>query len=234
MSELMPVLFVGHGSPMNAIEDNEYSRAWAQAAAAIPRPRAVLCVSAHWETRGVMVTAMEEPRTIHDFYGFPEELFAVQYRAPGSREVVEAVRAAARSAEVSPDAQWGLDHGAWSVLSRMFPKADVPVVQLSLDRSRPMEFHYELGRELGKLREEGILILGSGNIVHNLALADFSADAAYDWAQSFDQKVDRWIRDGDHQKIIRYKESGRDGELSVNSAEHYKPLLYVLGLQTKG
>ena len=159
MSELMPVLFIGHGSPMNAIEDNEFSRAWTAAAAELPRPRAVLCVSAHWETRGVMVTAMEKPRTIHDFYGFPEELFAVQYKAPGSPQIVEAVRAAAPFADVSPDAQWGLDHGAWSVLSRMYPRADVPVVQLSLDRARPMEFHYELGRELGKLREEGILTL---------------------------------------------------------------------------
>jgi 4,5-DOPA dioxygenase extradiol len=233
VSNLMPALFVGHGSPMNAIEDNEYSRAWADAAAALPRPRAVLCVSAHWETRGVMVTAMESPRTIHDFYGFPPKLFAVQYRAPGSAQVVEAVRAAARSAEVSPDLQWGLDHGAWSVLLRMYPEADVPVVQLSLDVGRSMEFHYELGRELRKLREEGILILGSGNIVHNLALADFDAAEAFDWAQSFDEKAQRWITEGDHQKLIRYREQGRDAELSVNSAEHYKPLLYVLGLQGK-
>jgi 4,5-DOPA dioxygenase extradiol len=232
MSDLMPALFIGHGSPMNAIESNEFTRAWADAAAELARPRGVLCVSAHWETRGVMVTAMERPRTIHDFYGFPRELFAVQYRAPGSPEIVEAVRAAARSAEVSPDMQWGLDHGAWSVLSRMFPQADVPVVQLSLDSTRPMEFHYELGKELGKLREEGILILGSGNIVHNLGLADFSA-SPYDWAQSFDGKVAGWIRDGNHQAIIRWKEQGRDAQLSVNSAEHFKPLLYVLGLQRK-
>jgi 4,5-DOPA dioxygenase extradiol len=226
----MPVIFVGHGSPMNAIEDNEFSRAWAAAAEQLPRPRAVLCVSAHWETRGVMVTAMEKPRTIHDFYGFPEELFAVEYPASGSPQIVEAVRAAARSAEVSPDLKWGLDHGAWSVLSRMYPRADVPVVQLSLDRTRSMEFHYELGRELGKLREEGILIVGSGNIVHNLALADFSAPA-YDWAQSFDDKVQRWISEGDHTKIIGWREQGREAELSINSAEHYKPLLYVLGMQ---
>ena len=233
VSSLMPVLFIGHGNPMNAIEDNEWSRAWADAAAALPLPRAVLCVSAHWETRGVLVTAMERPRTIHDFYGFPPELFAMRYRAPGSPEIAETVRAAARSAEVSPDLQWGLDHGAWSVLSRMFPKADVPVVQLSLDSTRPVEFHYELGRELGKLREEGILILGSGNMVHNLALADFSATGAYDWAQSFDGKLAEWIASGNHQPVIRWNEQGRDALLSVNSAEHYKPLLYVLGLQRK-
>jgi 4,5-DOPA dioxygenase extradiol len=233
MGELMPALFIGHGNPMNAIEDNEWSRAWADAAAALPRPRAVLCVSAHWETSGVMVTAMERPRTIHDFYGFPPELFAVRYQAPGSAEIAEAVRGTARSAEVSPDMQWGLDHGAWSVLSRMFPAADVPVVQLSLDVTRPMEFHYELGRELGKLREEGILILGSGNMVHNLSLADFSAAGGYDWARSFDAKLADWMANGNHQPIIRWKEQGRDAQLSVNSAEHYKPLLYVLGLQRK-
>jgi 4,5-DOPA dioxygenase extradiol len=230
VNELMPALFIGHGSPMNAIEDNEFSRAWAAAAARLPRPRAVLCVSAHWETRGVMVTAMEKPRTIHDFYGFPEELFAVQYPAPGSPRIVEEVRAAALSAEVSPDMKWGLDHGAWSVLSRMFPEADVPVVQLSLDLARSMEFHYGLGRELGKLREEGILIIGSGNIVHNLALADFSSPA-YDWAQSFDDKIRGWITAGDHQKIIGWQGQGREAALAVNSAEHYKPLLYVLGAQ---
>jgi 4,5-DOPA dioxygenase extradiol len=233
VSQLMPVLFVGHGSPMNAIEDNEFSRAWAAAAAALPRPRAVLCVSAHWETHGVMVTAMEKPKTIHDFSGFPDALYAVQYPAAGSREIADAVRAAARSAEVAPDLQWGLDHGAWSVLRRMYPRADVPVVQLSLDHDRPEEFHYELGRELGRLREEGILVVGSGNIVHNLRLVDFDAPP-YDWAQSFDERVRRWIEAGDHQPLLRWKDQGRDALLSVNSAEHFKPLLYVLGMAREG
>jgi 4,5-DOPA dioxygenase extradiol len=227
----MPVLFVGHGSPMNAIEDNEFSRAWEEAAAALPRPRAVLCVSAHWETAGVMVTAADPPRTIHDFSGFPPELFAVQYRAAGSRDVVEAVRKAARSVEVSPDLQWGLDHGAWSVLRRMYPKADVPVVQISLDRTRPMEFHAELGRELAALREEGILVVGSGNIVHNLRMIDFSAEGGFDWAVEFDERAAELIRGGDTAQLARYPELGKAALLSVNSAEHYKPLLTVLGMR---
>lgn len=226
----MPVVFIGHGSPMNAIEDNEFSRAWIELGSSLPHPKAILCVSAHWETRGVKVTANEKPRTIHDFMGFPRSLFEVQYPAPGSAELVQSVRKVIRLAEVQPDQSWGLDHGTWSVLARMFPKADVPVVQLSLDRSHPAPFHYTLGQQLGELREEGVLIVGSGNIVHNLRMMVWE-DAAFDWASEFDARVKQWILDRDHEPIIQYEKQGREAALAINSAEHYLPLLYVLGLQ---
>ncbi len=229
----MPALFIGHGNPMNALEDNEFSRAWSAAAKALPRPRAILCVSAHWETEGAFVTATERPRTIHDFYGFPRELFEVQYPAPGATQLAEQVRALITTQEVQPDRSWGLDHGAWSVLCRMFPDASIPVAQLSLDRSRDASAHYELGRQLRELRERGVLILGSGNIVHNLRVM-VRRETAFDWALDFDANVARWILAGDHDAIIHYKRHGQPAELSVNTAEHYLPLLYVLGLQHEG
>jgi 4,5-DOPA dioxygenase extradiol len=229
----MPALFVGHGNPMNAIEDNEFSRAWSAAATALPRPRAILCVSAHWETDGVAVTAMAQPRTIHDFYGFPRALFEVQYPAPGSPALAGQVHTLGLQSEARLDQSWGLDHGAWSVLCRMFPDADIPVVQLSLDRRRDAAAHYELGRELRALREDGVLILGSGNIVHNLGVMVWR-DAAFDWALEFDAKVADFIRAGDHHAVIHYERHGRPAEMAVNTAEHYLPLLYVLGAQHEG
>jgi len=183
--ERMPVLFVGHGSPMNAIEDNEFARAWTEAGKDLPRPKAVLCVSAHWETAGTQVTAMDTPQTIYDFYGFPPELYAKTYPASGSPELAQRVIEMARPVEVVADLGRGLDHGAWSVLARLFPRADVPVVQLSLDHRLSPQAHYDLGRALQPLRTEGVLILGSGNIVHNLSLVVW-ADTAYDWAVEFD------------------------------------------------
>jgi 4,5-DOPA dioxygenase extradiol len=218
---------------MNAIEDNEFSRAWREAGRDLPEPKAILCVSAHWETEGTRVTAMAAPRTIYDFYGFPPELYKVKYSAPGSLELAGRVRQVLGDAVVSLDQEWGFDHGAWSVLTRMFPKAAIPVVQLSLDRHKTSQEHYDLGRRLGSLRDEGILILGSGNIVHNLRMVEW-ADTAYDWAVEFDAKVQRWIADGVHVPLIRYHEGGREAALSINSAEHYKPLLYVLGAQEPG
>ncbi len=215
---------------MNAIEDNEFSLAWSTLAAALPRPKAVLCVSAHWETDGVSVTAAERPETIHDFYGFPRDLYAVRYPAAGSVELVRAVHAAVTAAEVRPDRQWGLDHGAWSVLRRMYPAADVPVVQLSLDSTRDMRFHFELGRQLIPLRDQGYLVLGSGNIVHNLRMVDFSAEGGFDWAVEFDRKVEELIRAHDYEPLVDYPRLGKAAVLAVNSAEHYKPLLYVLGM----
>lgn len=229
----MPALFIGHGNPMNALEDNEFSRAWSEAAKALPRPRAILCVSAHWESEGAFVTATERPPTIHDFYGFPRELFEVQYPAPGATELAEQVRALITTAEVQPDRSWGFDHGAWSVLCRMFPDASIPVAQLSLDRTRDASSHYELGRQLRELRERGVLILGSGNIVHNLRVMVWR-EAAFDWALDFDAQVARWILAGDHDAVIRYERHGQPAELSVNTAEHYLPLLYVLGVQHEG
>jgi 4,5-DOPA dioxygenase extradiol len=231
--KLMPVLFIGHGSPMNAIEDNEFSKAWVEAGINLPRPAAILCVSAHWETRGTQVTAMEKPRTIYDFYGFPPELYAKTYPAPGSLDLAERLQDLVGEKMVTKDLSWGLDHGTWSVLSRMFPKADVPVVQLSLDMTKNAQEHYELGKKLQSLRKEEILILGSGNIVHNLRMVVFE-DIAFDWAVEFDGKVKMWINEGEHESIIHYEKQGREAALAINSAEHYKPLLYVLGAMDPG
>jgi len=226
----MPVLFLGHGSPMNAIENNEFSLAWREAAREIPQPKAILCISAHWETRGSQVTAMEAPRTIHDFYGFPRPLFEKQYPAPGSPDLAARVIKLVSQSTVQSDQTWGLDHGTWSVLSQMYPEALVPVVQLSLDRSHENAHHYQLGRDLRQLRQEGVLIIGSGNIVHNLRMMVWE-DAAFDWAVEFDAKVKQWILEGDHDAIIHYEKQGKAAILSVNSAEHYLPLLYILGLK---
>ncbi len=229
----MPVLFVGHGSPMNAIEKNEFSDAWAEAGKSLPKPQAILAVSAHWETLGTKVTAMEKPRTIYDFYGFPKELYEVQYPAPGAPDLAETVRRAIKMTAVQPDLTWGLDHGTWSVLARMFPNADVPVVQMSLDRSKNPAYHYQLGQQLRELREEGVLIIGSGNIVHNLRMVVFK-DVAFDWATKFDHEVQQRILDDDHDPLIHYEKLGDFAALSINSGEHYLPLLYTLGLKEAG
>lgn len=231
--ERMPLLFVGHGSPMNAIEENEFSRSWISMGKTLPTPKAILCVSAHWESRGTQITAMEKPRTIYDFYGFPAELYAKNYPAPGSPELAGRIIELVGADEIAPDLTWGLDHGTWSVLVRMFPNANIPVVQLSLDVAKIAQKHYDLGRQLKPLRDEGILILGSGNIVHNLRMVVFE-DIAYDWARAFDGMVKQWILDEDHESIIQYHKQGREAALSINSAEHYKPLLYVLGAQDRG
>jgi 4,5-DOPA dioxygenase extradiol len=229
----MPALFVGHGSPMNAIEENGFSRAWAEVAGSLPRPDAILCISAHWESAGTRVTAMERPRTIHDFYGFPRPLFEVRYPAPGSPDLARLVRETVRATPIREDAEWGLDHGAWSVLCRMFPAAGIPVVQLSLDRTKDPAFHYALGRELAPLREKGVLIVGSGNIVHNLGLMEWR-DTGYDWAVQFDARMKELILSGDHVGIVGYPELGKAARLSVPTNEHFLPLLHTLALQEKG
>jgi 4,5-DOPA dioxygenase extradiol len=229
----MPLLFVGHGSPMNAIEDNEFSRAWISMAKSLPIPKAILCVSAHWESVGTQVTAMEKPRTIYDFYGFPPELYEKTYPAPGAPDLARHITELVDKGKISPDMEWGLDHGTWSVLTRMFPNADVPVLQLSLDVEKSAQAHYDLGGLLKPLREEGILIVGSGNIVHNLRMVVFE-DMAFDWAVAFDGMVKQWILTENHASIIQYNKQGREAALSINSAEHYKPLLYILGAQDKG
>ena len=233
MTERMPILFVGHGSPMNAVEDNEFSQAWIEAGKALPHPEAILCISAHWETNGTLVTAMEKPRTIYDFYGFPPELYAMMYSAPGSPQLAQHVRDLTTGDEIAPDLTWGLDHGTWSVLTRLFPMADVPVVQLSLDVIKNTQAHYDLGKKLKNLRGEGVLIIGSGNIVHNLRMVVFE-DTAYKWAVEFDGKVKQWILADDYEPIIHYEKQGSVAELAINSAEHYKPLLYVLGAKEAG
>ncbi len=229
----MPVLFVGHGNPMNAIEDNEFSQAWTKVGQSLPMPKAILCISAHWETMGTKVTAMEKPRTIYDFYGFPHELYEVAYPAPGAPDLAHTIRKAITSTDVQSDLTWGLDHGTWSVLHRMFPKANVPVIQLSLDRVKEPKLHYQLGKQLKELRNEGVLIIGSGNIVHNLRTVVFQG-TAYDWALTFDGMVKQWILDGDDEPLIHFEKHGDLSALAINSGEHYIPLLYVLGLKDPG
>ena len=226
----MPVLFIGHGSPMNAIEDTEFSRAWAEVAGRIPRPRAVLCISAHWETDGVQVTAMAHPRTIYDFSGFPDELYRVKYPAPGSPDLARTVQSLLGVDVVHLSQDWGLDHGAWSVLRRMYPNADIPVVQQSLDMDRSPNAHYELGSRLQTLREQGILILGSGNMVHNLRLMEWGGKP-FDWAQRFDLKLKALIEAHDHAALVDYPKLGPDSQLAIPTNEHYLPMLYALALQ---
>jgi 4,5-DOPA dioxygenase extradiol len=225
----LPALFVGHGSPMNAIEDSPFRRAWIDLGRSLPKPEAVLCVSAHWETRGVALTGSAAPPTIHDFYGFPDALFAVRYPAPGSPALARRVASLLESAGASVDEERGLDHGCWSVLVAMYPEADVPVVQLGLDTGRPGSFHLELGQQLAPLRESGVLILGSGNVVHNLRRADFGMDGGYDWADRFDVTVRARIAAGDHDALADYRALGPDAALAVPTPEHYVPLLYTLG-----
>jgi 4,5-DOPA dioxygenase extradiol len=228
----MPAVFVGHGSPMNAVEDNDWSRGWARVGAALPRPSAILCVSAHWQTRGVMVTAVDRPPTIHDFSGFPEELHRAAYPAPGSPELARLTREEVKTAAVGLDREWGLDHGTWSVLARMFPRADIPVVQLSLDATRPPTWHYELAADLRGLRERGVLVMGSGNIVHNLRRLDRrSPRTGLDWALEFDARIKELIDEGDHRAVVDYEALGPAARLSVPTNEHYLPLLYALGVK---
>jgi 4,5-DOPA dioxygenase extradiol len=230
MPEKMPVLFVGHGNPMNVIEDNEFSRAWDAAGKALPKPKAVICISAHWVTRGTLVTAMDKPRTIYDFFGFPPQMYEIRYDAPGSPDLAEQVRRIIKNTEVRPDLDWGLDHGTWTVLKRMFPEADVPVIQISLDANIEAQKHYDISRQLKELRDEDVLIIGSGNIVHNLRMARFD-DSAYGWAVDFDQRIANWISQNDHDPIIHYEKGDQAAALAINSAEHYIPLLYTLALK---
>jgi 4,5-DOPA dioxygenase extradiol len=234
----MPVLFLGHGSPMNAIEDNEFVQGWIGIGKSLPLPRAILCVSAHWETRGTFVTAMEKPKTIHDFGGFPRALFEVQYPAPGSPELAKETKSMITKTEISLDDNWGLDHGCWSVIKHLYPKADVPVIQLSLDYNQSPQFHYDLAKELASLRSKGVLIIGSGNMVHNLGMVAWDklniAGYGFDWAQEANEKMKNFILTDDHKSLIDYKSQGRAFNLSIPTPEHYLPLLYALALKDEG
>jgi 4,5-DOPA dioxygenase extradiol len=231
MSLPMPVLFLGHGSPMNAIEDNAYRRSWEQLGKRLRRPKAILCVSAHWETRGVYVTGSEHPDTIHDFNGFPRALFDVRYPAPGSPELARRVAELLDPVRVHIDPNRGLDHGAWGVLQPMFPEADIPVVQLSLSVLQPGAWHYDLARQLGPLRDEGVLVVASGNIVHNLRLFKYRDETPLDWAARFDEDVAEHIATAHHDGLLGYETLGSDALLSIPTPEHYLPLLYALGMQ---
>jgi len=232
----MPVLFIGHGSPMNAIENNPFTLAWQQLGKTIPKPKAVLCVSAHWLTQGTYVTAMPLPKTIHDFGGFPKALFDVQYPALGQVEMATLVKNTIHSTPVGLDLDWGLDHGTWSILKHIYPLADVPVLQLSIDFKQPMNYHYQLAKELAALRKKGVLIIGSGNMVHNLANIawdKFSVDNyAYDWAIEMNTLFKQNILQKNHQALVNYNGLSKYASLAIPTPDHYIPLLYTLGLQT--
>jgi 4,5-DOPA dioxygenase extradiol len=230
----MPAVFAGHGSPMNAIEDSAVRREWEALGKRLPRPKAILCVSAHWETEGVAVTATSMPETIHDFGGFPRELHEMTYPAPGSPELAARTAELLKPEAVAFDPLRGLDHGAWSVLAAMYPRADVPVVQLSLDATRSGTAHYALARKLAPLRDEGVLVLATGNIVHNLGFYDPRRREPYDWAARFDAKVKALIAEGDFATLADYDGLGPDAELAIPAPEHYLPLLYILALKKKG
>ena len=225
----MPVLFIGHGSPMNAIEDNEYTRGWKNVANQLTKPKAVLCISAHWLTKGTMVTAMPQPRTIHDFGGFPQKLFDVEYKAAGSPDFAKKTSQLITKTEVISDMEWGLDHGTWSVLLPMYPKADIPVFQLSIDYTKPPSYHYELAKELKQLREEGVLIVSSGNIVHNLGMLRFD-NKVYDWTEEFNEKMMQYIASRNHNAIVNYDKLGKAANYAVPTNEHFLPLIYSIAL----
>jgi 4,5-DOPA dioxygenase extradiol len=229
----MPTVFFGHGNPMNAIQRNAYTEAWRSIGQSLPRPRAILSVSAHWYLPGTWVTAMESPRTIHDFGGFPPELYRVAYPAPGDAALAGRVQSLLAPVAVGRDMEWGLDHGTWSVLCHVFPEADIPVVQLSIDETQPGAFHYELGQRLAPLRDEGVLIMGTGNLVHNLHAYGWGRRvvAPYDWALRFEERARAMLRDGEDGPLIAYESMGRDAVLSVPTPDHYLPLLYVLPLR---
>lgn len=233
MNNRLPVLFVGHGSPLTAFEDNHYTRSWASLLDDI-KPSAVLCVSAHWYISGTAVTTMTAPRTIHDFYGFPQHLYQFQYPAPGSPPLAQRVTELLAPLQVVKDQQWGLDHGCWTVMKHLYPQADVPVVQLSIDMNRDARWHYNIGKQLAALREENVLVIGSGNVVHNLRRIQFSDDApAYPWAEQFNQHVRESIESRNHDALIDYQSGddslSRAAMLSIPTPDHYFPLLYVLG-----
>lgn len=234
-TEKMPVIFLGHGSPMNAIEENVFVAGFRDAAAHIPRPNAILCISAHWYTDGTFVTSGQNQKTIHDFYGFPKELFDVQYPAPGAPELASATAELLLPNTVLETDEWGLDHGAWSVLKHFYPEADIPVIQLSIDYTKPPQWHFELAKHLAKLRERGILIIGSGNIIHNLRLVDFkninTIGHGYDWAHEAHALTNQWLQDGDFQPLINYRTAGSALQYAVPTPDHYLPLLYTLGLK---
>lgn len=233
MNKIMPAIFFGHGNPMNALADNGFTKAWFACGNALPKPSAVLSISAHWYVPGTFVTAMPAPRTIHDFGGFPPALYQIEYPARGHPELAERIAGLLAPNSVGMDRQWGLDHGTWAVLCHVFPEANIPIVQLSIDRTREPAFHYTLARKLAPLRDEGVLIIGSGNMVHNLHAYSWDGPAveALDWAVRFENRVRACLATGDHQKLIDYPSMGQDALLSVPTPDHYLPFLYIIALQ---
>lgn len=235
-TEQMPVLFLGHGSPMNAIEENEFVKGFREEGKNITRPNAIICVSAHWETAGTFITAMEQPKTIHDFGGFPQALYNVKYPAPGHPQLAKETKELIKKTELVLDEKWGLDHGCWSVVKHLYPDADVPVLQLSIDYRQTPQYHYELAKELAVLRKKGVLIIGSGNMVHNLGMVawDKLKDSyAYDWAAEASEKMKQYILTGDHQQLINFRSQGKAFDLAIPTPEHYLPLLYTMALKNE-
>lgn len=231
----MPVFFIGHGSPMNGIEDNAFSRSWANLGRTLEEPTAILCISAHWLTEGTQVTAMEQPKTIHDFYGFPQALYNVRYPAPGSPELARETARQVKKTQVGLDHEWGLDHGTWSVVKPMFPDAKIPVLQLSIDYHKPATYHYELARELAALRKKGVLLIGSGNMVHNLRMLDWQKpEGGFDWAEEMNTKFKALIENNEHAKLNDYASLGPAAKLAIPTPDHYYPLIYTLGLKEPG
>lgn len=228
----LPAFFIGHGSPTNVLEDNEYTRAWAKAGQLDLKPvRAIVVISAHWESTGTRITAMDRPRTIYDFYGFPQEMYSMEYGAPGSTSIArEIAEFLSPQIQVKMDMDWGLDHGAWTILSKMFPKAEIPVLQLSLDQNLSLSQHYQLGRALAPLRSQGIVFVGSGDIVHNLREIQWS-DRAWDWAEDFDQKVVGLIESCQHEDLCQLEKLGPYARRAIPTLDHWLPLLYILGMQ---
>lgn len=232
----MPILFVGHGSPMNGIENNQFTETWLHLAKEIPLPNAVLCISAHWLTKGTHITAMEHPKTLHDFGGFPQALFDVEYPAPGNPLLAEETKKMITSTNVGLDHDWGLDHGTWSVVKKMYPQAHVPILQLSIDYYKPGQYHYDLAKQLNGLREKGVLIIGSGNMVHNLGMANFNRineEFGFDWANEMNQIFKTKILNHDHASLINWQNLGKAAALAIPTPDHYFPLIYTLALQNK-
>ncbi|MFY8005587.1 MAG: 4,5-DOPA dioxygenase extradiol [Chitinophagaceae bacterium] len=230
----MPVLFLGHGSPMNAIEENEFVIGFRNIATTIPQPNAILCISAHWETKGTFVTAMENPRTIHDFSGFPKALYEVQYPAQGSVDLAKATQFIITKTEVELDDKWGLDHGAWSVIKHLYPNANIPVIQMSIDYTQTPQYHYELAQQIQSLRNKGVLIIGSGNMVHNLGMVAWNRlneTFAYEWAEEANFRMKQFILNNQHKQLIHFRSQGRAFDLAIPTPEHYLPLLYTLALK---
>jgi len=236
-TEKFPVLFLGHGSPMNAIEENEFVDGFRNIGKTFQKPKAILVISAHWETRGTFVTAMDNPPTIHDFGGFPQALFDVQYPAPGSPELAQETKKIITKTNVLLDDKWGLDHGAWSVVKHLYPDAEVPVIQMSIDYTQPASYHYELAQELASLRHKGVLIIGSGNMVHNLRMVAWDklneAGFAWDWAQEAKEKMKNYILDGNHKALIDFRNQGKAFDLAIPTPEHYLPMIYSLALKDR-
>jgi 4,5-DOPA dioxygenase extradiol len=234
-SQKMPVLFIGHGNPMNALYDNAFTKKLHSLKNSITTPKAILVISAHWLTRGTYVSTNPSPKTIYDFGGFPDELFKVKYEPKGNPELAKEIQAKINYTPIGEDTTMGLDHGAWTILKHIYPNADIPTFQLSIDYSKPASYHYELSKQLDFLRNKGVLIIGSGNIVHNLGMVDFNNPTnAYDWAIEFDTTVKTYLDKGDDVSLINYEKLGKSALLSIPTNDHYLPMIYILGLKNKG